>query len=598
MAGELLGWATMRLGGKMAMHLFESAEAIGIARERLTTPLGLDAAELAAPRGEIEWDTLVALLDRLSIVVDGDVERMRTIGRKMTRAPSFEFLQRIARSVFSLQSLYEAGERWVAPASVPHLRLQTTFPSEDRLHFRCSIPEPHAPSRPYLHIFEGLLLELPVMLGLAPATLVSSRVTPRELEIVLDLPPSLSLFARARRAVRAALHLGEALDLLAVQRREIEEGLEAVQRATSELQSLFDRVPDLVIIHREGSILWTNRAVVQTLGFEHSDELVGLSVLDIVEPSARAQAESRMRIDATADEMPDLFESRLVTRDGAVVLVEVSPAQNVTFGGKPARLIVGRDVTERIRLQQQLLTADRLASIGMLAAGVAHEVNNPLAYVLNNVEMAIKDLAPLGEQTRHSREALAVALEGVDRIRMIVRDLLALSRVDDVAVGPVDVRAVVESTLALAAQKIAERAELECEYRPVPLARGTPARLGQIVLNLLSNALEAMPVATRAQNRLRVAVLPSATGGAVVEISDNGVGIVPEHAARIFDPFFTTKSFGSGTGLGLAISQRLVAEIGGELSFESTPNRGSTFRITLCSADVDERVVTPADARP
>jgi PAS domain S-box-containing protein len=588
----------MRLGSKMAMHLFEAAEAIGIAREQLTTPLGLDPDQLAAPRGEIEWDTLVALLDRLSIVLDGDVERMRVIGRKMTRAPSFEFLQRIARSVFSLQSLYEVGERWVAPASVPHLRLQTTFPSEDRMLFRCSIPEPHAPSLPYLYIFEGLLLELPSMLGLAPATLVSSRVTPRELELVLDLPPSRSLLARVRRAVRAAFHMGEALDLMAAQRREVEEGLEAVQLATSELQSLFDRVPDLVIIQRDGLILWSNRAVVQTLGFGHSDELVGRAVLDVVDPPARAQAESRMRIDTDGEELPDLFESRLVTRDGAVVLVEVSPAQNVTFGGRPARLIVGRDVTEHKRLQQQLLTADRLASIGMLAAGVAHEVNNPLAYVLNNVEMAIKDLAPLGEQTRHSREALAVALEGVDRIRTIVRDLLALSRVDDIALGPVDVRAVIESTLALAAQKIAERAELECEYRPVPLARGTPARLGQVVLNLLANALEAMPVATRSHNRLRVAVLPSATGGAVVEVSDNGVGIAPEHVARIFDPFFTTKSFGSGTGLGLAISQRLVAEIGGELSFESLPKRGSTFRVTLVPAESDELVLTPAAVRP
>jgi signal transduction histidine kinase len=93
-------------------------------------------------------------------------------------------------------------------------------------------------------------------------------------------------------------------------------------------------------------------------------------------------------------------------------------------------------------------------------------------------------------------------------------------------------------------------------------------------------------------------VLPSPTGGAVVEVSDNGVGVAPEHVARIFDPFFTTKSFGSGTGLGLAISQRLVAEIGGELSFESTPNRGSTFRVTLVAAEPDERELTRADVRP
>jgi two-component system NtrC family sensor kinase len=143
------------------------------------------------------------------------------------------------------------------------------------------------------------------------------------------------------------------------------------------------------------------------------------------------------------------------------------------------------------------------------------------------------------------------------------------------------VRAVIESTLSLAAQKIAERAHLECEYRPVPLARGTPARLGQLLLNLVVNALEAMPQATRSTNRLRVAVLPSSAGGAVIEVSDNGVGLTPEHAARVFGPFFTTRSFQSGTGVGLAISQRLAVEIGGTLSFESAPRRGSTFRVTL-----------------
>ena len=319
---------------------------------------------------------------------------------------------------------------------------------------------------------------------------------------------------------------------------------------------LFDRLPDLVIIHRDGTMLWTNRAVSKALGYPKSDDLVGRPLLDIVE--------------------------------GDIILVEVAPTQEVSFGGQPARLVVGRDVTERMRLRQQLLTADRMASIGMLAAGVAHEVNNPLAYVLNNVEMAVKELAPLGETTRASRDALGVALEGVDRIRTIVRELLELARVDEAAIGPVDVHAIVESTVALAAQKISERARLETNYAAVPLARGTAARLGQVLLNLLTNALEAMPASAKETNRLRVSVRPSAAGRVVVEVSDNGVGIAPEHAARVFDPFFTTKAHGSGTGLGLAISQRLVAELGGELTFESVPDVGTTFSLALLPEETAE----------
>jgi len=576
----------------MSSHLFEAAEAVGIRREQLLEAAGLPIPARGAPPGETDWDVFATMLDELSRRLGGDPARLRAVGRAMVRAPSFRFLEQLARIVVSPRALYDAAHRWVSPANVPHIVLELDFLSATRVRLRGTLPEPHAASLPYFRIFEGVLIEVPALLGLPPATLVRSEVTPRTMDVVVELPRSSSLLDRVRRRVRAAISPGAVLDLLEEQRRDMATGLESVQRSTNELRSLFDRLPDLVIIHRAGVVLWTNREVAAVLGYERADDLVGRALLDLVAPSSHDLVRSRMHGAADGD-LPDLVETRLLRSDGDIVFVEVSPTQTVSFGGQPARLVVGRDVTERIRLRQQLLIADRMASIGMLAAGVAHEVNNPLAYVLNNIEMATKELAQQGESTRTTREALGIALEGVDRIRTIVRGLLELARVDDAAVGPVDVRAIVESTVGLAARQISERARLETDYRPVPFALGTSARLGQVLLNLLTNALEAMPTGAKDTNRLRVVVRRSASGGVVVEISDNGVGIAPEHAARIFDPFFTTKASGEGTGLGLAITQRLVAELGGELSFESSPRRGTTFRLTLQPEEPAEHVPSP-----
>ncbi|MDB4944904.1 MAG: hypothetical protein JWP97_4438 [Labilithrix sp.] len=574
----------MRLSSNMALNLFEAAEANGVSRERLTARLGYDAAALVDPAIGIEWDELVAVLAELDAVLGHDAERLRQVGRAMATIPSYSFLQRLARSVISLRTLYEAGERWLAPANVPHLVIHALFPAEDVMHFRCTVPEPHAPSAPYLHIFEGLLCEIPRLLGLGPATLAQSRVTPRELEAVFLLPRSHPLGGRLRRTVSSIWNRREVIDLLEDQRQELASGLLAVQQQTKEIQNIFRRLPDFVVIHRDGVILWTNHAMASGLGYDDDDALVGKPLLDIMAAESRPLTERRMR--GHEDHLsPDLTELKVLRADGSVLTVEVAPTQVVSFNGQNARLVVARDITDRTRMQQQLLTADRMASIGMLAAGVAHEVNNPLAYVLNNIEMVIRDLTPLGERTERSREALAVALQGVDHIRVIVRDLLSLSRVDEVGAGSVDPRGIVESTLLLATQKIAERAELETFYAEVPLVRGTQARIGQVLLNLLANALEAMPLATRDTNRLRVSVYRSSSGGAVIEIADNGVGIRPEHAPRIFDPFFTTKALGAGTGLGLSISQSLVAEVGGSLSFESMPGTGSCFRVTLVADD-------------
>jgi PAS domain S-box-containing protein len=599
----------MRISRSTTTQLLEAAEAVGVRRDELLAPLGLDDA--ATARG-MEWDTFAKVVERLSARLGDDPDRLRAVGRALVRVPSYAFFQKIARTLVSPWSLYEVGRRWVQPANFPHIHLEHRYLSDTRLRALASIPEPHAACKAIFYIFEGHLTELPSLLGLPRGTIVSSSVTARTVDSTFDIPASASLAGRVRRRLRAALGSGGALEALEQQRRELAEGLESIQRSTDELRVLFDRLPDLVIIHREGTILWTNRAVSQVLGYPKSDDLVGRSLLDIVDPVSRELVANSMdaQVDTRTldDDVAPLVETRLLTSDGEIVIVEVAPTQEVSFSGKPARLVVGRDVTERMRLRQQLLTADRMASIGMLAAGVAHEVNNPLAYVLNNVEIAIKELAPLGERTRASRDALGIALEGVDRIRTIVRELLELARVDDAAVGPVDVRAIVESTVALAAQKISERALLETHYAAVPLARGTAARLGQVLLNLLTNALEAMPPGSKETNRLRVSVGCSPSGSVLVQVSDNGVGISPEHAARIFDPFFTTKANGSGTGLGLAISQRLVAELGGELSFESVPERGTTFSLTLSPDDTLEpwktppppsstKLVTPAAAR-
>ena len=579
----------MRISGKMSSLLFEAAEAVGIRREQLLEAAGLHVPPRGEAPSETEWDVFAAILEELSVRLEGDTERIRAVGRAMVRVPSFKFLQQVARIVVSPRALYEAGERWVQPASFPHIFVEQHFLTPTRVRVKAELPEPYAVSIPWFHIFEGVLIEVPALLGLPAATLVTSVVTPRTMDAVIDLPRSSSIVDRVRRRVRAAVSPDAVLDLVEEQRREMATGLESVLRSTEELRTLFEGLPDLVIIHRGGTVLWTNRAVPKVLGYEKADDLVGGPLLDLVHPLSHDLVRRRMH-GTVGDDSPDLVETRLLRRDGEWVDVEVSPTQTVSFGGHPARLVVGRDVTERMRLRQQLLTADRMASIGMLAAGVAHEVNNPLAYVLNNIEIASKELAHRGEATDTTRQALGIALEGVDRIRTIVRGLLELSRVDDAAVGPVDVRTIVESTVGLAAHQLSERAQLETEYLPVPFARGTAARIGQVLLNLLTNAIEAMPPGARETNRLRVSLRQSAAGEVVVEIADNGVGIAPEHVARIFDPFFTTKSGGLGTGLGLAITQRLVAELGGELSFESVPNRGTTFRLTLQSAEPPEHV--------
>jgi signal transduction histidine kinase len=273
-------------------------------------------------------------------------------------------------------------------------------------------------------------------------------------------------------------------------------------------------------------------------------------------------------------------------------------------------LAVQREVREagvraaQRKMSERLAISERMASAGMLAAGVAHEINNPLAVVVVNLDFVIglfRQLAPdraleSSRRVPDGNESIASGLErlleevdaplrdareAAERIRGIVCDVKLFARPQDEERGAVDVSKVIESSIRMAWNEIRHRAQLIKEYGDVPMVDSNEARLGQILLNLLVNAAQAMPEGRAARNEIRVVTKTAENGSVVIEVRDTGSGIPAEILPRIFDPFFTTKPIGVGTGLGLSLCHRMVTDLGGEITVESEVGKGTIFRVTL-----------------
>jgi signal transduction histidine kinase len=253
---------------------------------------------------------------------------------------------------------------------------------------------------------------------------------------------------------------------------------------------------------------------------------------------------------------------------------------------------------EQRKMQGQLMIAERMASMGMLAAGVVHEINNPLACVIANLDLAARELeeksrtSALATELQEVREELYDAQVASQRIRNVVRDLKLFSRSEEEAPGAVDVQAVMESTLRMAANEVRHRARLVKNYEKTPLAQASGSRLGQVFLNLIVNAAQAIVEGRAEQNEIRITTSTSPSGAIVIEIADTGSGMSPEVLKRLFTPFFTTKPQGMGTGLGLSICQRIIADFGGSIEVTSSLGSGTTFRIALAPAGAEATRVT------
>ena len=240
-------------------------------------------------------------------------------------------------------------------------------------------------------------------------------------------------------------------------------------------------------------------------------------------------------------------------------------------------------------VEQRLQSRDRMASIGSLAAGVVHGINNPLSYVIANLEYVKRLLANGPSLLEPSTflelgDVLEDSLDGAERVRRIVSDLGSFSRPLEAAALAVDLERAAERALSIAQNEIRHRARVVRQFSGIVAAQGTDAKLGQVILNVLINAAHSIEPGAIDRNAITLRTRLDQHGRPTLEIEDTGCGIAKENLARVFDPFFTTKPIGVGTGLGLSIAHRIVSEQGGEIRVESVHGHGTKVVLTLPAA--------------
>ncbi|HEX2656614.1 MAG TPA: ATP-binding protein [Polyangia bacterium] len=384
--------------------------------------------------------------------------------------------------------------------------------------------------------------------------------------------------------------------------------LRALRDSEQLFRTLVEAMEDSVItVDRHERILSARWRRLDRLGIPASS-FIGKTVTEVYGPDVGAgHAAAHARV---LDGEPAVHEWSHQVEGTQVRMQTVSSPLRDGHGQITGFLDVSRDVTELKRMHEEVLMSARMSSLGVLAAGIAHEINNPLSVVVANLDAARSQLRQAADQATpappylgDTLELLADCAKSAEHVRLIVDDLRLFSRPDEKSQTEVDLRKVVATAIALAKNEIRHRAALITEYGDIPLIHGNEARLGQVVLNLLINATQALPEGQVDKHAITVRTLTHESGCALVEVLNTGPSIPQEVLARIFEPFFTTKPIGFGTGLGLAICKQVVTAAGGQITVDSDLGQGTRFRLLFPGAPAKRPeltivpTVTPAPGR-
>jgi PAS domain S-box-containing protein len=347
--------------------------------------------------------------------------------------------------------------------------------------------------------------------------------------------------------------------------------------AQEQLHTALQHAPIILFARdRDGMVTVSEGAGLRAMGFR-SGELVGRSVYELYKDNPEVLENGRRAMGG---------ETFTTVTDLGQVVLETWMAPLRDADGTVAGMIgVSTDITERLRMQRQVAQAERLAALGRLAASVAHEINNPLAYAMEALRLAGEALATptAGRQVGVAdlRQLLKDATDGMDRVRLITRDLTAFSRADEDARSPQSLNQAVTAAAKMVASRTGTRARLELGLGPEVTVLAGENRLVQIFVNLIVNAADALPVGRAATNRIDVTTRLEEPAFVRVEVTDNGPGVPENLRDKIFDPFFTTKPVGEGTGLGLFVTRNLVEALGGTIALDKAPGGGARVSLRL-----------------
>ncbi len=364
----------------------------------------------------------------------------------------------------------------------------------------------------------------------------------------------------------------------------------SLERRENRIRETLDHVGEgmLVVDLATGAVLECNEAGARLFGIA-PDELRDTTPVWL---QVAPEGLPRLGWGALLDELLEghAVRGKAILREGEEVSVDLRATSRKQDDGHFA-FVLCRDIAADLAIERERANQERLATVGSLAAGVAHEINNPLAYVIANVQYALDainqwqmregEAASDPERKRAQiKEALYEANEGARRVQRIVSDLKALARQGEDRVEPIDVENTLQWAIGVTMPEIRHRARLVKDLDPMPPVRGDEARLGQVFVNILLNAAQAIPPGHPQDNEIRIRT-GVRNSRVFIEVLDTGPGIPEEHLRRIFDPFFTTKPRGIGTGLGLSICHEIVASMRGSLTGENRSKGGAKFIVEL-----------------
>ncbi|MBL8919597.1 MAG: PAS domain S-box protein [Myxococcaceae bacterium] len=554
---------TLKSGQQVTLTVSRRGQTVAVVARRLSPMLDSLAAAGRALIEQARVESQLLEIGRNVAGSTGEEELVATVARGVKGLfPGRTFVVRIVDPrTCALTSLYAEGRLRDGPRDVFHLRRSMVE--------KTNLETGHLPQdKVVVSTGELPLVFLGSVRGIAAPLVASGQLVGA---INVEYPAGLTadvvaderILIQLANQVAVAVRNAKLIDELTFVRKYLEELLENANAL-------------IVVTNREGKVVVFNRALTRLAGWTKA-EVLGRDLNELVAPSMRLML-MRVLSDALVGQAQAAFETVLLTKDGREARVTMASSAVVSQSGDIEGVIaIGQDLSRMRDLERRVVQAEKLASLGQLAASVVHEINNPMTAVATYADALLSRASTSLTADPNDVSKYRKIVENTDRVLRFTRDLVSYARPAQDTPEEVDLNATIERAIGFCEHVLHKHGiTLERAFGEVPRFLAVRQNLVQVFVNLITNACHATPPGGRISVTTR-----AHDGQAVIELRDSGAGIPDDVKQRIFEPFFTTKPDGKGTGLGLSIVQGIVENHGGRITVDSTPGAGSTFAITL-----------------